>query len=91
MEAILIGIMKLGPVVALLIFAIRYFYKKEKDAINDIKELNAEIRAIDRDNLEIISKLADAIDNMSDSSDNVHREIKELKDYIKEKIEKYAK
>lgn len=91
MEAIVISIMKLSPLVALLIFGIIYFFKKEKSYIDEIKELNLEIRKIERDNLEIIDKLADAIDNLSISNDNVHSEIKDLKSFIKEKLDRYGK
>lgn len=88
-QAVVIGLMKLSPVVAILIFGIRYFFNKEKDYQKEIKELNSEIREIEKGNLEIINKLADAIDNLSDSNENVHKEISNLKKMIQEKIDRY--
>jgi hypothetical protein len=87
----LTDLIKIVPVIGAMVIAIRYFYKREKMKEKEIRELYKEIRDMERDNLKIIDKLADAIDGLSSSNEKVHFEISGLKDYIKIKLDGYGK
>lgn len=91
MEEVLIQIAKIAPVVAVLVIALRYFLKKEKIYQKQIKDLNEEVRSIEKENLIMINKLADALDKISDTNENVHKELQLLKEIIKIKLDTYGK
>ena len=99
---ILIELAKLSPIIAILVVGLIYFYKKEKaykKEISDnkdkhdeqISELNKELRDNEKDNLQMISKLADSLDKISNvmNTDNklIRQEISNLKDIIQIKID----
>lgn len=91
MEEVLIQIAKIAPVIAVLVIALRYFLKKEKIYQKQIKDLNEEVRSIEKENLIMINKLADALDKISDTNENVHKELQLLKEIIKIKLDTYGK
>ena len=80
-------IAKLTPVVGLLVGAVLYFIKNEIAYKNEIKDLNSVIRANEKENLIMINKLADAIDNIAAQGGSIHNDITLLKEVIKIKLE----
>jgi len=98
MLEILMDLAKLSPIIGLLIVVIIYFYKKEKSNRKEmlgerdkcdlkIKELNKELRNNEKENLQMIGKLADAFDKISTDNKLVRGEIRSLKEYIQIKID----
>lgn len=87
---ILKELVALSPIIAVLIVALIYFYKKEKSYKSELKDekdncekrldaLNKELRINERDNLELLNKLADALSKLSVSSESVSRDLIDLK------------
>lgn len=91
MDEVLIQIAKVAPVIAVLVIALRYFLRKEKLYQKQIKDLNDEIRQSEKDNLDILDKLANVIEKLSnnvvDNRDKVLKEIIVLKEYITLKLD----
>lgn len=98
MIEILIEIAKLSPIIGILIVAIIYFYRKEKsyklEIINEktscdakIAALNKELRENEKENLEMMSKLASSLDKIATNNTMFHQEIQSLKEYIGLKID----
>ena len=83
---ILTEIAKIAPVVGLLVAGILYFIKNEKAYKSEIKELNTVIRNNEKDNLIMINKLADAVDNIAAQGGLIHNDILLLKEIIKLKL-----
>jgi len=105
-EEILIGIAKLSPVFALLIVAIYYLYKEKNSISKELKDerdkchtqisnLNKEIRDNEKENINIISKLSDVMDKMSekieDNHDDIKDQLRDVKELIKDKINELKK
>lgn len=87
---ILIILAKAVPVIAALLFGIRYFYRKEKYYISTISNLQKELRDNEKDTLTLMGKLTNTLDrilndNKEDKQD-ILREIRELKDSINKKL-----
>lgn len=83
---ILTSLIKLSPLVASLVAFIWYLYKKnesiEKNIVTkdlEIKELNLYIRTNDKENQEILSKVASTLDKVLD--DQKHN-VDEIKNHI---------
>tara|TARA_R110000787_G_scaffold285931_1_gene402754 strand:+ start:241 stop:525 length:285 start_codon:yes stop_codon:yes gene_type:complete len=87
MLEILLEIAKLTPVVGLLVVGLLYFVKNEKSYKTEIKELNKVIRDNEKENLIMINKLADAIDNIASQGGLIHNDIMLLKEIIKLKLD----
>jgi len=89
---ILTELVKLSPIIGVLVVALIYFYKKEKAYTTELKSereecdaridnLNKELRQNEIDNLDMLSKLTNALDKLSDSTKLVVTDIsKELID-----------
>ena len=99
---ILMELAKLAPVIGLLIVGLIYFYKKEngyraeicelkKDNDNRIEKMivmnNQFIKDNEKDNLDMISKLADALEKLSDDTHDISKDLIELKHSINLKME----
>lgn len=102
MIEILIEIAKLSPIIGILIVAIIYFYKKEKAYKKEISDeksacdikiatLNKELRENERENLNMMSKLASSLDKIAVNNTMFHQEIQSLKEYIGLKIDALKK
>ena len=77
----------MAPVIGLLIVGIYYFMKKEGKYQEEIKELNQVIRDNEKESLTMFSKLAIALDRISDSKGEIHQEIVALKEFISIKLD----
>lgn len=95
--SILKDIGKMTPVFGMLILAILYFYRSEREHKEDMKtertnnqtridELNLEIRENEKANIETLTKLADALDKLSTSTTDISKEMKELKHELSIKL-----
>ncbi len=86
---------KLGSVFLLLALIVWYFLKKEKTYIAEIKELNEIVRDNEKMNLEMIGKLASALDRIADgledSKSDIQKDINSLKEFINLKLEQLNK
>ena len=98
MIEILEEIAKQSPVISLLVCIVIYFYRKEKhykseitkdknDCEEIIQNLNNEIRNIERENLLMLNKLANSLDQLAINNNTFHNEIDSLKEFITLKIE----
>jgi len=88
MFEILLGVAKLSPVFGVFVVIIYYFYKKERKYISEIKKLNSEIRKSERENLNLMNRLAGALDSLTKGNANIHKEIKGIKKIIVDKLTK---
>lgn len=101
MIEILIELAKISPVIAVLVVAIIYFIRKENknNKVNEelrseistlnkeSRELNKEIRETEKENLKVFIKLTNAIESLSVNTDNMSKEMVELKHFIELKIQ----
>lgn len=95
MDQILLGLAKLTPVIGVLVAGIYYFFHKENKYVEQIKELNKELRTNERDTLDIISKLTVTLDklveNDSVNKNEIINEFKNLREIITTKIDSIKK
>ncbi len=98
MLEILTELAKLSPIIALLIVGLIYFYRKESAYKKELKEeretcdvrldeLNKELRDNEKQNLEMIGKLANALEKLSDSTQDISKELVDLKHCVELKLE----
>lgn len=98
MADILMEIGKMAPVFGILIVIIIYFFKKENKHVKEINDerssyrgridsLNSEVRNNEKQNIEMIGKLADALDKLSESTGDIHKDLNELKHNLNLKLE----
>lgn len=95
MDQILLGLAKLAPVIGALVVGIYYLFNKENKYVEQIKELNKELRTNERDTLDIISKLTVTLDklveNDSVNKNEIINEFKNLREIITTKIDSIKK
>lgn len=91
MIEILTNLAKLSPIIAVLVVGIIYLYKREKEARSEVSKLNDELRENEKENLNMLNKLVNAMDKISITNQSttqaIKDEIKSLKDYIQIKME----
>lgn len=87
---LLTEIAKLSPVFAILITWLYQSLKTIKDRDKKIDELQEEIRLSEKDNMKVFQQVSETLLNISNDNTNsngsVLREIKELREYVKDKI-----
>lgn len=71
------SLIKLSPIVGLLLFAIYYFYKENKDLKNDNKELNKYVREMEHRNTQILASVSSTLDKLVDKTENNQDQLKE--------------
>lgn len=90
MELIWGELAKLGIVFLLLGGAVVYFYRREQAKDKQIADLNNELRAAERDNLQGMLKLISVIEKLDEREANSHKEtlkeIQLLKESLTDKI-----
>lgn len=74
-EEILIELLQQSPTLAMLGVAVAYFKKREVQKEIDIKELNKELRELDRKNLEALLAVVNSLESNEE-------ELKEIKGHI---------
>lgn len=98
MIEILTSLLPLSPIIALLVAMVLYLIKqnstykadieKERDKSDSIMtSLNSELRASEKDNLIMLSKLADSLDKLANNNKVFHQEIRNLKEFIQIKLD----
>lgn len=94
---IITDLSKLAPIIGVLLLGLIYFIRKEYttgktiriERVNNQKRidlLNKEIRSNEKDNLEMLNKLADALDKISVSTNNVSDELRDFKNELRIKL-----
>lgn len=90
MEEILLGLAKISPIVAILIYVMWYLKSRLETKESEIKELNTQLRESEKSAIEAFNKISDVIKTMSMdqtmSNKEVVSELKNLKEWLKEQI-----
>ena len=90
MEEILLGLAKLSPIVAILVYMMYWLKTRVESKEEEIKQLNAQLRESERSALEAFNKISDVLKTMSMdqtmSNKEVVTELKNLKEWLKENI-----
>lgn len=90
MEDLLFELAKIGPVVAVLVAAVFYFYKREKSKDEQIQKLHDELRESEKENLTALHKLLAYLEKSDITEDSNHKEllneIKSMRSSIEDKL-----
>lgn len=78
------SLIKLSPIVGLLLFALWYLHKENKNLKEENKELNKYVREMEHRNTQILAGVTSTLDKLVDKTDN---NIDQLKEYISLKID----
>ena len=91
MTEILTNIAEYSVVVALLVVMVIYFMNKEKKKDTEISDLHKELRETEKENLTLLLKISALMDKLSVNNDAILGDIKNLKEFIKDRLDKIEK
>lgn len=91
MTEILKNIAEYSVVVALLVVMVIYFMNKEKKKDTEISDLHKELRETEKENLTLLLKISALMDKLSVNNDAILGDIKNLKEFIKDRLDKIEK
>lgn len=85
-----------GITMLLLAIIVYYFHKKTDKLESELKEeriscdnkletLNDELRKSDRENIEILNRVTDVIENLNDNNEEITRYLKSIRSMLKNK------
>lgn len=64
--SILGDLAKMSPVIAILLYFVVYFKNKVQEKENEIKEMYKESRDLEKENINVLNRLSDAIDSLKE-------------------------
>jgi hypothetical protein len=85
-----------GITMLLLAIIVYYFHKRTDKLETELKDersscdiklesLNSELRKADKENIDILNKVTDVIENLNDNNENINRYLKSIRMMLKNK------
>lgn len=89
-ESLIMSIAKLSPVFAVLALWLWQTLKRLTEREKEITTLQESIRSTEKDNMKLFSQVSETLINITNDTENsnetVVREIKELREFVKERL-----